>query len=71
MPIVAMDAQELQGILGAPSVDDDQVRTSMIQEDELDALLDALEDGEAAPLDMDDVEEISDFDDLEVVEVDD
>ena len=70
-PVIAMDAAELQGILGAPTNGDVEIRTEMIQEDELDALLSALEDGQSAAADVNDIEEINDFDELEVVEVDD
>lgn len=68
VPMLAMAQDELHGILGEPSIMDAEASTDIIKEDELDALLNALEDTEA-PLEMDDIEEISDMDDLEVIEV--
>jgi hypothetical protein len=65
-----MAHDELSGILGEPTYEDAEVRAGIIQEDELDALLNALEDSET-PLDVEEIEEISDMDDLEVIEVDD
>ncbi len=69
VPLPAMTADELSGILGEPGVEDAEARTTLIKDDDLDALLNALEEGES-PVELEDIEEISDIDDLEVIEVD-
>jgi uncharacterized protein (TIGR02266 family) len=72
-PLIAMAPDELNGILGDPMHEESHaMTTALIQEDELDALLNALEDSDAA-VEIDEIEEFvdADIDELEVVEVDD
>ncbi len=82
-PVVSMAQEELSGILGSESFEESElVHGNIIQEDELDALLNALEDEGAAKNkqvssddteaieEIEDIEEINEIDDLEVIEID-
>jgi hypothetical protein len=70
VPTVTMNEEELHKILGTPypeEMDPAHISSNgeMIEEDELDALLNALESS-----DGEEVEEIEEIDDIEMVEVD-